>query len=49
MREVLPALADGRGRPLVDRVFPFAELPAAQAYMASDAQVGKIVVAMDAR
>jgi NADPH:quinone reductase-like Zn-dependent oxidoreductase len=49
MREVLPALADGRVRPLVDRVFPFAELPAAQAYMESDAQVGKIVVAMDAR
>jgi NADPH:quinone reductase-like Zn-dependent oxidoreductase len=45
VRDVLPALADGRIRPLVDKVFPFAELPAAQAYMESDAQVGKIVVA----
>jgi NADPH2:quinone reductase len=42
--DVLPALADGRIRPLVDKVFGFAELPAAQAYMESDAQVGKIVV-----
>jgi NADPH:quinone reductase-like Zn-dependent oxidoreductase len=46
VREVLPALADGRIRPLVDRVFPFAELPAAKSYMESDAQVGKIVVRM---
>lgn len=44
VREVLPALADGRIRPLVDKVFEFADLPAAQAYMESDAQVGKIVV-----
>ncbi len=46
VREVLPAFADGRLRPLVDRVFPFADLPAAKARMESDAQVGKIVVAM---
>jgi NADPH:quinone reductase-like Zn-dependent oxidoreductase len=45
VREVLPAFAEGRMRPLVDKVFGFAELPAAQAYMESDAQVGKIVVA----
>jgi len=46
-REVLPAFAAGRIRPLVDRVFPFAELPEAQAYMESDAQVGKIAVRLD--
>jgi NADPH2:quinone reductase len=45
VREVLPAFAEGRMRPLVDKVFGFAELPAARGYMESDAQVGKIVVA----
>ena len=44
VRDVLPAFADGRIRPVVDKVFPLAELPAAKAYMESDAQVGKIVV-----
>jgi NADPH:quinone reductase-like Zn-dependent oxidoreductase len=44
VRDVLPAFADGRIRPVVDRVFPLAELPAAKAHMESDAQVGKIVV-----
>lgn len=46
--ELLPALADGRIRPLVDRVFPFAELPAAQAHMEANRHLGKIVLAMDA-
>ncbi|MGE0876072.1 MAG: zinc-binding dehydrogenase [Burkholderiales bacterium] len=44
-RDVLPAFADGRIRPMIDRVFPMAEAPAALAYMESDAQVGKIVLA----
>ena len=44
MKDVLPLMGDGRLRPLVDRVFPFAELPAAIRFMESDAQVGKIVV-----
>jgi len=44
VKDVLPFLADGRLRPVVDKVFPFAELPAALAFMESDAQVGKIVV-----
>ncbi len=44
--DLLPAIADGRIRPLVDRVFPFDELPAAQARMESGAHVGKIVVAI---
>jgi len=42
--DFLPLFASGRLRPLIDRVFPFAELPAAKAYMESDAHVGKIVV-----
>ena len=47
VRDVLPAIADGRIRPLVDRVFPFSDLPAAKAYMESDAHVGKIAVRID--
>ena len=43
---IVPALADGRIRPLVDRTFGFDQLPAAKAYMDSDAQVGKIVVGL---
>jgi NADPH:quinone reductase-like Zn-dependent oxidoreductase len=43
-RDVLPAFADGRLAPVVDRVLPFAELPAAKAAMDSSAMVGKIVV-----
>jgi NADPH:quinone reductase-like Zn-dependent oxidoreductase len=42
--DVLPAIADGRIRPVIDRVFPFAELPAAVALMESGAHLGKIVV-----
>lgn len=44
VRDVLPALADGRISPVIDRIFPFDELPSAQDYMESNAQVGKIVV-----
>jgi NADPH2:quinone reductase len=46
VRDVVPFLEDGRLRPLIDRVFPFADLPAAIRFMESDAQVGKIVVSM---
>ncbi len=42
--EVLPALADGRIRPLVDRVFTFDDLPAAQAHMQANRHLGKIVL-----
>ena len=45
VRDLLPAVADGRLTPLIDRVFAFTELPAAQRYMESNAQVGKIVIA----
>lgn len=42
--DLLPAIADGRIRPLVDRVFPFDELPAAQAHMQANQHLGKIVL-----
>ena len=40
----LPLLADGRIRPLVDRVFPFNQLPAAKAHMEANHHLGKIVL-----
>jgi NADPH:quinone reductase-like Zn-dependent oxidoreductase len=43
-RDFLPFFADGRIKPLVDRVFGFDELPAAKAYMEADQHVGKIVL-----
>ena len=47
-RDILTALVEGRITPLVDRVFGFDELPAAKAYMESNAMVGKIIVRIDA-
>jgi len=44
--DILPFIAAGKIKPVIDRVFPFAELPAAKAYMESNAQVGKIAVRM---
>ena len=43
-RDVMPAIADGRIVPLVDRVFEFADMQAAKDCMESSAMVGKIVV-----
>ncbi len=40
----LPLLADGRIRPLVDRVVDFADLPTAQAHMQANQHLGKIVL-----
>lgn len=42
--DLLPLFADGRLRPVVDRIYPFDELPEAKAYMESNAHLGKIVV-----
>lgn len=42
--DLLPALADGSLRSLIDRVFPLHEALEAQGYMASNAQLGKIVL-----
>jgi NADPH2:quinone reductase len=44
MERVLPLLAEGRIKPLIDRVYPFDELPAAAARLQANAHVGKIVV-----
>jgi NADPH:quinone reductase len=46
VRDWLPGFADGRITPVVDKVFPFGELPAAKAYVETDAQLGKVVVRM---
>ena len=43
-RDVLPAFASGHLRPVIDRVFAFAELPQAKAYMESNAHLGKIIL-----
>ena len=43
-RDVLPAIASGYLRPVIDKVFAFAELPQAKAYMESNAHLGKIIL-----
>jgi NADPH:quinone reductase-like Zn-dependent oxidoreductase len=43
---VLPAIAAGRIKPLVDRVFPFEQLAAAKALMQANQHLGKIVLTM---
>ena len=40
----LPRLADGRLRPVVDRVFPLAEAAAAYAYLEHERPLGKVVL-----
>lgn len=46
--DILPAIADGRIRPVIDSVYGFENLPAAKAHMESNAHLGKIVVRMPA-
>lgn len=45
--DILPAIADGRIRPLIDRAFAFEELPEAKAHMESNAHLGKIVLRIE--
>jgi len=45
--DLLPALGDGRLKPVIDRVFSLYQASEAQAYMASNAQVGKIVLKVE--
>ena len=45
-KSVLPHLASGRIKVVVDRVFPLAEAAAAQEYMASNQNFGKVVLAV---
>jgi NADPH:quinone reductase-like Zn-dependent oxidoreductase len=40
------AMATARMKPVIDRVFPFAEFPAALQHMESAAHFGKIVIAV---
>jgi NADPH:quinone reductase-like Zn-dependent oxidoreductase len=47
IRDVLPLIADGRIRPVIDRTYPLAHLEQAIARMESNAQVGKIAVLVD--
>jgi NADPH:quinone reductase-like Zn-dependent oxidoreductase len=44
INDLLPALADGRLMPVIDRVFSIDQAAEAQTYMASNVQVGKIVL-----
>lgn len=44
--EILPAFADGRIRPLIDKVFGFEALELAKAHMESNQHTGKIVLSL---
>jgi NADPH:quinone reductase-like Zn-dependent oxidoreductase len=44
--DILPAIADGRIRPLVEQVFPFGELARAKESMESNRHTGKIVLVL---
>jgi NADPH2:quinone reductase len=44
--DLMPAIAAGRIRPVIDHVYPFDELPAARAHMESNRHLGKVVIAM---
>jgi NADPH:quinone reductase-like Zn-dependent oxidoreductase len=45
--DILPAIADGRIRPLVEQKFAFADLPRAKEAMESNRHTGKIVLVME--
>ena len=42
--DVMPALQDGRLKPIVNRTFALGEIAAAQAYLEADKHVGKVVI-----
>jgi len=44
IRDLMPAVADGRITPIVDRAFPFEQLEAAREHMQADRHLGKIVL-----
>jgi len=44
--DFLPYFAAGRIKPLIDRVYGFDELPAAKAFVESDAHLGKVAIRM---
>ncbi len=45
-RDVVPLLASGQVKPIIDRVFPFDQIVEAHRYMESNANFGKIVLAV---
>jgi NADPH:quinone reductase-like Zn-dependent oxidoreductase len=42
--DLMPALGDGRIRPIIDRSFPLDDIAAAQAHVEADRHVGKVVI-----
>jgi NADPH2:quinone reductase len=44
--DLLPALGEGRLRPIIDRSFPLDEIAAAGAWLEGDKHVGKVVIRM---
>jgi NADPH:quinone reductase-like Zn-dependent oxidoreductase len=44
LTRMVATLADGSVRPVIDRVFPFADVPAAFAYLEDGVHVGKVIV-----
>ena len=44
--DLMPAIADGRIRPLVDRVFAYDQVVAAKAHMESNSHLGKIIISV---
>jgi NADPH2:quinone reductase len=47
IKDLLPALRDGRLRPVVDRIFKLEEAVEAQKYMLTNAQIGRIVLSAE--
>ena len=47
VKDVMPAIAAGRIRAVIDKVYPFAQLAEARARMEGNQQTGKIVVTME--
>lgn len=47
VKDLMPAFAAGRIRPVIDSVFPFEKLAEARARMESNQHVGKIVITME--
>ena len=45
--QILPAFADGRIHPMIDRAFAFDAMPQAKAHMESNQHTGKIVLSID--
>ena len=44
MKDIYPAIAGGKIKPVIDRVFDFDELPAAKRYVETDQLLGKVII-----